>query len=877
MKAALSQFRQKHAIIKQELMCSFSTTQIPKILTDSSVSKQYLKVKEKYPGWIILFQLGGFYELFQRDALVASNILDIRLGDRNLGDLPNQPFTGFPVHVLDKHLTSLVSAGHKVCLVDQEEFSNAGKILTRKISDLITPGLFFDSSDNLQVSSNLGKLVSISACNEKKRHFGLSFYSVDSDRVEIFEVEDFGLKSLVGKLNPAEIVLFDHPSFSEWINSNSIEQSETNFSGHNFVADEKFSSPCLVTKINPNNFDNLQADFPKEAFQEIEKTLAEQPNLSTVQQNSLNGLLNYLFALNVKEFPVIRSLEVMESSSAAIRHRQMAFGTSSFHMLDLFPKIRTRYVGTYEEMPSGKEKNNLFDLLNKCQTLPGRDLFLRRLSNPVVNVSEMEKRYDSISLILDEQLYLFGAELSRRNLEQFVNSLKSKGHPRKILRLLHTEKRNVKHLLNLEVWMKSCLELAAGLEVKNLEKESDISLALRKLSLLAGRIDLKKLYKNIFLSLDVKQQILINPKLERKKNKLAKLKENVDDHAGYIGKTLPVNLKWDKNQTPRLSVKKTKILKQKVEELGLIEIKTLKHDIYYSTSVLNELHMQILKLNYELENEEEDFFRLLVEEILQLEGPLLDLCEAVAIIDVTLSNAKNAESYRLVRPEPLERKQNYLEMKNSIHLLVENSQGTSVPNDLSLQSERKTICFLTGVNQGGKSTFLKSVAQNFVLAQSGSFVPATKFKFTPVDAVFTRMGSFDDLINSKSTFFVEMEEMGHALKGATQESLVLFDEVGRGTSTSDGLAISFGSLKHLISEIGCRTLFATHLQELPDMLPKKMRDKCSFLKLEMVNNVFTYKLQPGVSEGSEGIYTAETADVPENVIHGAKEFAKKRR
>ena len=789
--------------------------------------KQYWKIKEANPDSILLYRMGDFYETFAEDAKITSKILGITLTARGRDEKGSKiALAGFPWHSLDTYLHKLVKSGYKVAICEQTEDPSLSKgIVKREVVEIVTPGTTL--SDKMLEDGKNNYIASICIYDNE---VGLSWADASTGSFSVSEIDKMALKERLRSIEPSEILIQESGENGEENLLNGISAMVTSLEDWIFSKDYAYEQ--LTEQFKTKNLKGF-------GIEDL-----------TVGVKSAGALLHYL-EQNHKE---------------SLRH----FTTISVHNEDSFmglDQTTVRNLELFEPMMSGAQHSSLLDVINRTKTAMGSRLLRNWLRNPLTEISEIEKRlevvsfFSSESYLRDEVRKHLG---SMNDIERLLSRLSSgRAMPRDLVAL----KDSLVHIPELKLLLNS---------IKNKEVKSLIhqSTDLSKLTELiksalndeppATKTDGGYIRDGFNEELDELRSISSSGKdwiasmqvKERKRLRIPSLKIGYNKVFGYY-----------------LEVTKTHI--DKVPD-DFIRKQTLVNTERYITPELKEYEEKVLGAEEKIKALELRLFDEVLDKVLDSAGEIQWNADLIARLDVLSTFGLTAESEQWTRPvlEDSDR----ISIKDGRHPVVEEllPPGESfVPNDLEADCHDRQIHLVTGPNMAGKSTYLRQIAMIVLLAQIGSYVPASEVKMGIVDKLFTRVGASDNLAGGESTFLVEMNETAHILNNATERSLILLDEIGRGTSTYDGLSIAWSVTEYLHNNptVAAKTLFATHyheLAELAELLPrvynlnvavKEYGDKIVFLR----------KIIPGSSDHSYGIQVAQLAGLPRSVIERAKE------
>ena len=801
------------------------TTKVKDELTP--LMKQYWKIKAANPDSILLYRMGDFYETFAEDAKITSKILGITLTARGKDEKGSKiALAGFPWHSLDTYLHKLVKSGYKVAICEQVEDPSLSKgIVKREVVEIVTPGTTL--SDKMLEDGKNNFIASICIYENE---VGLSWADASTGAFSVSEVDKMALGERLRSIEPSEILI-----------QQSDEDGEENLLN---------GMSAMVTPLEDWIFSN---DYAYERLTEQFKT----KNLKgfgmeklTVGIKSAGALLHYL-EQNHKE---------------SLRH----FTTITVHNEDSFmglDQTTVRNLELFEPMMRGTEQSSLLDVINRTKTAMGSRLLRNWLRNPLTEISDIEKRLEVVSFfssksnLRDETREHLG---SMNDIERLLSRLSSgRAMPRDLVAL----RESLIHIPELKQLLKS---------VNNKELKS----------LISQSTDLSKLTELIKSALNDEPPATktdggyirdgYNEQLDELRSISSSGKDWIASMQAKERERLGIpSLKIGYNRVFGYYLEVTKMHINKVPE-DFIRKQTLVNSERYITPELKEYEEKVLGAEEKIKALELKLFDEILDKVLDSAGEIQWNADVIARLDVLSTFGLTAESEEWTRPVLEESTR--ISIKDGRHPVVEEllPPGESfVPNDLEADCHDRQIHLVTGPNMAGKSTYLRQIAIIVLLAQIGSYVPASEVKMGIVDKLFTRVGASDNLAGGESTFLVEMNETANILNNATERSLILLDEIGRGTSTYDGLSIAWSVTEYLHNnpKVAAKTLFATHyheLAELAELLPrvhnlnvavKEYGDKIVFLR----------KIIPGSSDHSYGIQVAQLAGLPRSVIERAKE------
>ena len=792
----------------------------------------------------MFYRMGDFYEMFGDDAVIASKILQIQLTSRNKNKEDSIPLCGVPVHAYDQYLNKLTGAGYKVAVCEQtEDPAQAKGLVKREVVRIITPGTIV-SPDLLDATSNC--FLAALCFDSKKNQAGIAFCDLSTGE---FEVDQLDLKT--GASEIVELLYLYKPR--EILVSEFDERSDTGIQSIFFKQTENlFSNGDFGTHFEP------LADFNFE-LRAARRSLKDHFRVST-----LDGFGIETKPLSIRTAGAILAY-LKETQKDTLKHinrirqiqkdQQMILDESTIRNLELF-----------ETLNGFEKKNTLVHLLDKCKTAMGSRKLKRWMAAPLLKKDQIEERLDAVQSLID----------SGSTLEKMRLVLSQVGDLERIIARISMPSTSVSDLVRLR----------SGLEP--LEQLNGFFKQLNNTTLHKQVInfdDLKDLYQLL------KDQILDDPTVKVKdggfirqgiNKKLDKLKNLMKN-----GKQLIANMEADERQKTGITSLKigfNKVFGYYIEVSNAskhlvpdsyIRRQTLVNNERYVTEELKELEEEILSAEEDSRALELKLFNELKQKLQAEISRIQKSAQIVATVDVLSTFSFNAKLNNYNRPE-LDDNPNRrtLTIKEGRHPVIESLdfEEPFIPNDVVLDSRAGVIMVITGPNMGGKSTYMRQTALIALMAQIGSFVPAEDARLPIFDRIFTRVGASDNLTRGQSTFMVEMSEAASILNNASKDSFIILDEIGRGTSTFDGISIAWAIIEYL-HEIKALTLFATHYHELI-LLEQQLEGVCNakvVVHEEDDNMVFLRKIVSGETDKSYGIQVAKLAGLPQNVVDRAKE------
>ncbi len=792
--------------------------------------KQYVEIKEKYPDCVLLYRMGDFYEMFFEDAEVAAPVLEITLTSRNKGKEDSVPLCGFPYHAASAYIAKLVEKGFKVAICEQVEDPKKAKgIVKREVIRVITPGLVLDE-ENLAAGEN-NYLACLSA---EKNNFGLAFLDISTGEFQVsefFDRESF-LLAIAG-LEFKELILPD--SFPDKILIKTLE-SQMPAGLINYLADEYFQAGAASSLLN-ENFTSKILDAAK---------IRERP----AAMIAAGVILRY-----VDQTQKIRPQHINEIKW---------YCPENYLILD---DPARRNLEIFATIQDNSKAGSLFSLINETLTPMGARRLRWWLNYPLVDVEKIRGRLHAVAEIKEN--YISRSNI-RKALSEIYDLERLSG--RVALRVA-----SPRDLIALKVSLAVIPELKAMLRDFTAPAISELCARLTEMSAVVDLISRaiaddppqktqeggfiaagydEELDRLRSISRDGKKWIAALENKEREKTGINSLKVGFNNVFGYYIEVTKTNT----HLVPDSYVRK----------------QTLVNAERYINQELKEFEQTVLNAEEKINEREQELFFSLREELAGYISGIQENSFLVAELDALAALAEVAEKNRYICPEIND--EDTIEIKDGRHPVVEAALKKEgfVPNDCLLDLQSNRLLIITGPNMAGKSTYIRQIALIVLLAQMGSFVPAACAKIGVVDKIFTRIGASDSLIKGQSTFMVEMTETAEILKNATSRSLVIIDEVGRGTSTFDGLSIAWAVAEYIhdLQGKGVRAMFATHYHQLTDLVATKAGAKNYNIAVKEWGEkiIFLRKIMEGGTSRSYGIEVARIAGVPQEVIKRAKEI-----
>lgn len=788
--------------------------------------RQYYKIKDKYPDALLLFRVGDFYETFHDDAVKASSILGIILTKRGAGSNSETKLAGFPHHSLNTYLHKLVKAGERVAICEQlEDPKKTKSIVKRGVTELITPGVALNDGILEQKSNNfLASVFNI------KNQYGVSFLDISTGELLIAEGNLEYVKNLLSNYDAKEILVCKK-------NKSAFTNEFGNYSSIFYFDDWVFNKDFALEKIK-NHFD-------------VSTLKGFGISESNVGLLACGSILHYLDETQHKKLEhIIKINQIIDSSHV---------------WMDQFTVANLELIYS-----NSKEGKSLIDIIDYTSSPMGARMLKRWLIHPLLDLKKLNFRHSSVDEIIKNKDLLFSLQSELRSLSDLERIIAKvvtfKISPRELVQLKEslTKVKSIKDLLSDKSLINlykinsslDCCESIIKLLEQTLSNEAPVNIKKGNVIKENFNSELDELR-----SLSISGKDYLNKILEREKNNtgITSLKISFNNVFGYF-------------------IEVRNIHKDKVPE-DWIRKQTLVNAERYITSELKDYEAKILGAEEKISVLESKLFEDLIIELVKDVEVIQNNSFWLANLDCLVGFANLALKAKYTKPILNNSKD--LEITKGRHPVIESQlpqDSPYIPNDLKLCDKTNQILMITGPNMSGKSAILRQTALIVLLAQIGSFVPAEKAKIGIIDKIFTRVGASDNISAGESTFMVEMNESASIINNISKNSLVLLDEIGRGTSTYDGISIAWAIAEFLHDHpYKPKTLFATHYHELNMMADSFERINNVNVSVKETKNsvIFLRKLVPGGSAHSFGIHVAQMAGMPKGLILSAKKMLKK--
>ncbi len=780
--------------------------------------RQYAKIKQKHPDCLLLFRMGDFYETFFEDAKAASEALDITLTKR--GTKAKIPLAGIPYHALESYLAKLIKKNIKVCIVEQIEDPKLAKgIVKRDVVRIVTPGTVLEDSILNEKENNY--IIAISLYNKS---FGLASLDISTTEFKTGSFSEEQLKNEIAAISPSEIVI---PKILE--QSKLVKELRKSYF-INALDDMYFVRDFAETSL----ISHFSEGYIKEICAKAEPSAV----------SASGALLSYIKETQRNSVSYIKRLELFSANSS------LEIDSSTIRNLEII-----------KNAVNGSKKNSLLWVMDKTKTSLGSRLLKKWLLKPLIDKKEIEARLCAV-----EELY---ENIILR--DELIAKLKEiKDIERLVSRICYGNS-NARDLLALKSSLKSLPSIKESL------KNSKSSI-LRELSKMPS---FKELFDELNMAVSEDCPVTL------REGRIIKdgFSEELDSLRKITRNSISLIRRIEERERERTGIKSLKIRYNKVfgyfieitkSNLGnvpesYIRKQTMANCERFITTELKELEQKIEGAEDKIKELEYSIFLELTEKVAKESEKLLDASRKIAILDCLSSFAELASINSYTRPVIKEPGTKLL-IRGSRHPVIELLEQEFIENDIEID-EKNRMMIITGPNMAGKSTLMRQLALSSIMAQAGCFVPASYAELPVFDKLFTRVGAYDDLAHGQSTFMVEMKEVASIVRKATKHSLVIMDEIGRGTSTYDGVAIAWSVAEHLANEIKCKALFATHYHALTKL--EKLDGVESYtmkIKEKGEEVIFLRKLIKGGTDKSYGIYVAKLAGMPDKIIERAKEL-----
>ena len=788
--------------------------------------QQYVNMKESYKDAILLYRLGDFYEMFFDDAVLASKELDITLTGRDCGLTERAPMCGVPFHSIDAYISRLVAKGYKVAICEQFKAENSNEVSERKVVRIVTPGTVTEPG-MLDEAKN-SYILAIHQC---EKDLILCFADISTGEIYIsdtYETSDPHFINEISRFAPKEIYI--------------KQELKNNLFIKNYIG---ATNTCILSICSQEKSEKEYLDIVKEHLSEKKK-----PNATDRQLACFGFLLDYLYKTQLCSLEHLTDISLL--------------GNKQFMELDSFT---WRNLELTETMRSKDKKGSLLGLIDRTETPMGARLLRRFLEKPLINVDDINKRLgavriltqnifetteinSSLKLVRDTERLISKVvydTITPRDIRALVSSLQAIPSVKKHLKAIKTQSSLISFIYD-----EICDHTQLADELDRAIKDQPPTIT-REGNFIKDQYNAR---------LDALRDLKDNSA-----SVLAQMEANEKEKTGIK------NLRFGYNKVFGYYIEVTKSNIENVPEY-YIRKQTLVNAERYITPELKELESKLISAEGEIISLELELFEKIKSLLRENTEEIKRTSSAIAYIDVLVSFAQTAQKHNYC--EPVVNNGNIIEIKNGRHPVIESilKNEIFVPNDTYLDTFENRSALITGPNMAGKSTYMRQTALITIMAQIGSFVPASSATIGVVDKIFTRVGASDDLASGQSTFMVEMNEVAYILDNATPKSLLIFDEIGRGTSTYDGMSIARAVLEHVTEKIKARTMFSTHYHELTRLEGEieGIKNYNIAAKKKGKDILFLRKILRGGTDDSYGIDVARLAGVSDAVIKRAEKI-----
>lgn len=794
--------------------------------------RHYVDIKNDFKDSLLLYRVGDFYETFFDDAIITAKVLSLTLTGKECGHEDRAPMCGVPHHVIDTYVNRLVKKGYKVALCDQiEDPKEAKGLVKRAITRVITPGTLTDIESLENKENNF--LLSIF---ENEYGLAMAYCDISTGKLVGLEIktlsQSIGKKAIdqIEKINPSEIIL------------------NSNFSNEDIKKYLNLNNQIFVNYIDfTNDFDNRV----KNIYQYLGKKNLEKIEDKRLMIIASSNLLDYIYKYYEERLDHINNIEILKINEF------MEIEANTRKNLEL-----TRNLN------SNTKENSLINILDQADTVMGSRMIHEWLERPLIDKEKINRRLDLVDGFYKD-------DILSRNVSNILDNVYDL---ERILAKISYKRANARDLISL----KNSLRDIPKLKITLLESSNKLIKNLGE-----NLPDIEDIYKLIEKAIideppiNITEGGIIKDSYDESLDELKKASDNAENRLiSYENEQRELtgikNLKIIYNKNNGYSIEVTKSNIDKVDK-SYIRKQTLKNQERYTTEELEKISSIILNGKEKINSLEYEIFNKVIKKILDSTLRLQSLSKMIANIDSLNSFAKIAQINSYVRPTITDN--NEIIIKDGRHPVIEANlaENEFIANDTNIGQEDNLIQIITGPNMAGKSTYMRQMALIIIMAQIGSFVPATSANIGICDKIFTRIGASDNISKGESTFMLEMNEVSNIIKNSTDKSFVILDEVGRGTSSDDGLSIAMALVEYLSKHKKVKTVFATHFHELTILENELLNVKN--LKIEILeennNLVFLRKIKEGKSDRSYGIEVAKLSGLPDEILDNAKNIMEK--
>lgn len=789
--------------------------------------QQYMDVKNKYKDCILFFRLGDFYEMFFDDAIEASRVLEIALTGKNCGLEERAPMCGVPFHSAASYISKLVESGYKVAIAEQMEEAGKGKTLVKRdVVRVVTPGTVLE--ENLLENKKNNYLMSLYI---KKDYTGICYVDISTGELSITKTKTALINEEIARISPKEILINDISYYSK-IEKMAILNNVYINKEYNELFYE--SDDILYNYFDNSYYENLNI---------IDNEFYKSP---------LIAIFNYIFLTQKHTKTNISKIDIVK--------------TKNFMVLDTYTR---RNLELKETLRNKKKKGSLLYVLDKTNTPMGGRLLRKFVDEPLKDKSKIETRLNLVEEAYNDFIF-------REDVQEILKEIYD---IERLCGKIAFEKIMPKELINLKQSLENIPRLKEKILNSNNKNFKSLMTKMEDLE------DIKELLEDSILespSNTIKDGNIIKEEYDDRVKELRHISKNgaqiVKEIEAKEREKLNIkSLKVSFNKVFGYYIEITKAnLKDLDIPLDYVRKQTLANSERFITQELKEIEEKILNSEEKIKEIEYNLFLEIREKLYKNINRIQKVAKTIASIDVFLSLGKIAYDNNYKKPNI--NTDNILDIKEGRHPVIEKliNDEQFISNNTYLDDKKDKIGIITGPNMSGKSTYMRQVAIITLMAHIGSFVPCDDANIPITDRIFTRVGASDDLSQGESTFMVEMNEVSNILKNATKDSLIILDEIGRGTSTFDGLSIAWAIVEYINKKICAKTLFATHYHELTELedLFDGIRNYSVSVKESGEDVVFLRKIIKGGANKSYGIHVAKLAKLPNEVIKRSNQILK---
>ncbi|EDV29281.1 uncharacterized protein TRIADDRAFT_51434 [Trichoplax adhaerens] len=830
----------------------------PLALTAEYMFQQYLHIKAQYSDCLLLFQVGGFYELYNQDAHAAAGKTELFLSHhKKMGNNTYVDLAGFPIYALDAWLAKLTGHGFRVAVCNQTDSKidtgRNSKLVHRQVTQVVTPGTFINP-----MQENASYLMAV--CQGPGHQLGISWVDISTGDFQLTTVNVGNLGEELARINPVEIICYQDMQnlLNKYFNQNDSMQAIPSFAG-------KYDQLSLLPgfRLTPLKDNALEDDI----WATMRDNGLKNTQISSIEESTIKMLLKYL--TDTRGRHIIKTLTPKHYSI----DDHMSIDPASRKSLELLQPL-------HNDASSGRART-LLHIIDNTVTSAGRRYLKADLSSPLTDITKINKR-------LDEVTYFYHHLTITKSI---CDILKTCGDMERLVQAFSTNMANVGHVIKLSQVLPNTQMLHQVLD-ENLTNDHSLRELINQLPPRSiDRQSLIKYLQGIVTTDDDETNfpaIGVDDKCDQIRSEINALHQQVVRLKDNFINLMPsgkLEIYKDLGYAYSLPKAESKNLQSTFNDSNVMMVKTKASRILFTDEKLQLINIELRRNTAKLNQRKNEFLLHLFNKITLSIDWLKRIAQVVARLDVACSLAIAAKDGKFIRPTFDDEENQLFQVVAGRHPVIESTTYDSssyIPNDCNLRPSDR-IWLLTGPNMAGKSTYLRQNAIISILAQIGSYVPADKAHLSIVDRLFTRIGSSDSIIEGRSTFMTEMLETAYFTSHATERSLVILDEIGRGTAMYDGMAIAWAVIEYLHDIVKCRCLTATHYHQLSRMVNDNLSCSSSYQMLTASKGVIDqnsltllHKVVPGHCQNSLGIEIADMAGIPSPIILRAKELRESR-